>query len=59
LKGALANLAAGAASRMAQDLESSARRGDLSHAGTALQQLEEELSRVVMQLERLQTDVPV
>jgi two-component system sensor histidine kinase/response regulator len=59
LKGALANLAAGPASRMAQDLEDSARRGDLSHAGIALQQLEEELSRVVMQLERLQTDVPV
>jgi signal transduction histidine kinase/DNA-binding response OmpR family regulator len=59
LKGALANLAAGPASRMAQDLEASARSGDLSHAGPALQQLEEELNRVMIQLEKLQPGIAV
>jgi signal transduction histidine kinase/CheY-like chemotaxis protein len=59
LKGALVNLAAGPASRLAQDLEANARSGDLSHAGTALQQLEEELNRVMIQLETLQPGVAV
>jgi two-component system sensor histidine kinase/response regulator len=59
LKGALVNLAAGPASRMAQDLEANARSGDLSHAGPALQELEEELNRVVIQLEKLQPGIAV
>ncbi len=59
LKGALANLAAGPASRMAQELEASARTGDLSHAGGALQQLEEELNRVVLELTKLQPGIEV
>jgi two-component system sensor histidine kinase/response regulator len=59
LKGALANLAAGPASRIAQQLEANARTGDLTHAGPALQQLEEELGRVMIQLERLQPGIAV
>jgi HPt (histidine-containing phosphotransfer) domain-containing protein len=59
LKGALVNLAAGPASRIAQDLEASARSGDLSQAGTALKQLEEELNRVMIQLETLQPGIAV
>ncbi len=59
LKGALANLAAGPASRIAQDLEAKARAGDLTHAGPALQQLEEELGRVMIQLENLQPGIAV
>jgi two-component system sensor histidine kinase/response regulator len=59
LKGALVNLAAGPASRIAQDLEANARSGDLSQAGAALQQLEEELKRVMIQLETLQPGVAV
>ncbi|HSY37128.1 MAG TPA: response regulator [Acidobacteriaceae bacterium] len=59
LKGALVNLSAGPASRIAQDLEVNARVGDLSQAGTALQQLEEELNRVMIQLETLRPGVAV
>ena len=59
LKGALANLSAGPASRLAQELETNARSGDLLHAGSALQQLEEELSRVMIQLEGLQPGMAV
>jgi two-component system sensor histidine kinase/response regulator len=59
LKGALVNLAAGPASRIAQDLEANARSGDLSQAGTALQQLEEELNRVIIQLETLRPGIAV
>jgi CheY-like chemotaxis protein len=59
LKGALVNLAAGPASRIAQDLEAIARSGDLTHAGPALQQLEEELNRVMIQLEGLQPGIAV
>jgi signal transduction histidine kinase/DNA-binding response OmpR family regulator len=59
LKGALANLAAGPASRIAQDLEANARSGDLTHADSALQQLEEELKRVMIQLEELQPGMAV
>ncbi len=57
LKGALVNLSAGPASRIAQDLEANARSGDLSHAGPALQQLEEELNRVMIQLEKMQPGI--
>jgi two-component system, sensor histidine kinase and response regulator len=59
LKGALANLAAGPASRIAQQLEANARSGDLSRAGSALQQLEEELNRVMIHLKGLQPGVTV
>jgi two-component system, sensor histidine kinase and response regulator len=59
LKGALVNLAAGPASRIARDLEVNARSGDLTHAGRALQQLEEELNRVMIQLEGLKSSVVV
>jgi signal transduction histidine kinase/CheY-like chemotaxis protein len=59
LRGALVNLAAGPASRIAQDLEGMARSGDLTHAGPALQQLEEELNRVMIQLEGLQPGIAV
>ncbi len=59
LKGALANLAAGPAARVAQDLEANARSGNLTHADSALQQLEEELKRVMIQLEGLQPGMAV
>jgi signal transduction histidine kinase/CheY-like chemotaxis protein/HPt (histidine-containing phosphotransfer) domain-containing protein len=59
LKGALANLAAGPASRIAQDLEANARSGDLTHADSALHQLEEELKRVMIQLDGLQSGMAV
>jgi two-component system sensor histidine kinase/response regulator len=59
LKGALANLAAGPASRIAKDLEANARSGDLTHADSELQQLEEELKRVMIQLEGLQPGMAV
>jgi two-component system sensor histidine kinase/response regulator len=59
LKGALANLAAGSASRMAQKLEANARSCDLTQADSALQQLEEELNRVMIQLERMQPGMAV
>jgi signal transduction histidine kinase/DNA-binding response OmpR family regulator len=59
LKGALANLAAGPASRMAQELEAKARSGDLTRADSVLQQLEEELNRVMIQLEGMQPGMTV
>jgi two-component system sensor histidine kinase/response regulator len=53
LKGALGNLAATAASRMASDLESMGKTGNMAAAGTRVGQLEEELILVMEALESL------
>jgi HPt (histidine-containing phosphotransfer) domain-containing protein len=53
LKGALGNLAAPAASRIASDLESMGEAGDMAPAGIRVTQLEEELTLVIRALEGL------
>jgi CheY-like chemotaxis protein len=53
LKGALGNLAAPIASGIAGELESIGRSGDIAHAGARLAALEEEMGRVMEQLEGL------
>ena len=53
LRGALANLSAPAASRIAGELESMAMTGDIASAGNKLTELEEELVRVIGILETL------
>ena len=53
LKGALGNLAAPAASRIASDLESMGKTGDMAPAGIRVTQLEEELTLVIQALEGL------
>jgi two-component system sensor histidine kinase/response regulator len=53
LKGALGNLAAPLASGIAGELESMGRSGDMSRAGTRVKALEQEIGRVVVQLEEL------
>jgi two-component system sensor histidine kinase/response regulator len=53
LRGALANLSAPAASRIAGELESMAMAGDIASAGSKLTELEEELARVIGILETL------
>jgi two-component system, sensor histidine kinase and response regulator len=53
LKGALGNLAAPAASRIASDLESMGKTGDMAPAGIRVTQLEEELILVIQALEGL------
>ncbi len=57
LKGATGNLAAPIASRIAGELESMGRTGDLALAGTRVTALEEELIRVVEVLEGLCLEV--
>ena len=53
MRGALANLSAPAASRIAGELESMAMAGDITSAGSKLAELEEELARVIGILENL------
>jgi two-component system sensor histidine kinase/response regulator len=53
LKGALGNLAAPIASRIAGEIESMGRTADIALAGTRLTELEEELPRVIETLEDL------
>ena len=53
LRGALANLSAPAASRIAGELESMAMAGEIASAGSKLTELEEELARVIGILETL------
>jgi HPt (histidine-containing phosphotransfer) domain-containing protein len=57
LKGTTGNLAAPIASRIADELESMGRTGDLALAGTRVTALEEELIRVVEVLEGLCMEV--
>jgi CheY-like chemotaxis protein len=57
LKGALVNVAAGRAARIAQDLESQGRSGELTRAAATLHLLEEELGKVMIQLDQLGTGV--
>lgn len=57
LKGALGNLAAPIASRLAGELESMGRSGDIALAGTRVAELEEELPRVIAMLEALCLEV--
>ena len=52
-RGALANLSAPAASRIAGELESMAMAGDIASSGSKLTELEEELARVIEILETL------
>jgi CheY-like chemotaxis protein/HPt (histidine-containing phosphotransfer) domain-containing protein len=53
LKGALGNLAAPAASRIASELESMGKIGDMTLAGTRVTELEGELAKVIQALEGL------
>jgi PAS domain S-box-containing protein len=53
LKGALRNLAAPRASRLAQELEDMGKTGITSDAGCKLAELDKELSRVIESLERI------
>jgi CheY-like chemotaxis protein len=53
LKGALGNLAAPTASRIATELESMGKTGDMALAGARVSELEKELARVVETLEDL------
>ena len=53
MKGALGNLAAPIASRIAAELESMGESGDIALAGSRVSELEEELRRVVETLEGL------
>jgi two-component system, sensor histidine kinase and response regulator len=53
LKGALGNLAAPAASRIAREIESMGRSGDMTLAGHRVAELEEELGRVISTLKDL------
>jgi two-component system sensor histidine kinase/response regulator len=53
LKGALANLAAPTASKIASGLESMGKTGDMELAGAKVAELEEELKRVIEALEAL------
>jgi two-component system sensor histidine kinase/response regulator len=57
LKGALGNLAAPIASKIAGQLESMGRSGNLSLAGAAVDKLEEELKRVIETLEEMSAEV--
>jgi CheY-like chemotaxis protein len=53
LKGALGNLAAPSASRIASGLESMGKTGDMALAGVTVTELEEELAKVIQALEGL------
>jgi HPt (histidine-containing phosphotransfer) domain-containing protein len=53
MKGALGNLAAPVASRIAREIESMGRSGDMTLAGHRVAELEEELVRVINTLEDL------
>jgi CheY-like chemotaxis protein/HPt (histidine-containing phosphotransfer) domain-containing protein len=53
MKGALRNLAAPAASRLAEEIEAMGERGDVSGAGRRLDDLEREVVRVVAMLQEL------
>jgi HPt (histidine-containing phosphotransfer) domain-containing protein len=53
LKGALGNLAAPIASRLAGEVESMGKTADIALAGTKLTELEQELPRVIEALEDL------
>jgi two-component system, sensor histidine kinase and response regulator len=53
LKGALGNLAAPAASKIASELESMGKTGDMAMAGTRVTELEGELAKVIQALEGL------
>jgi len=53
LKGALGNLAATVAARIAGDLEADGKNGNMSHAEVKVDELEAEIDRVVKQLESL------
>ncbi len=57
LKGALSNLAAGRASRVAEELESMGASGQLEGAGEKLNELEHELARAMKGLESLRQEV--
>jgi two-component system, sensor histidine kinase and response regulator len=58
LKGALGNLAAPIASRIAGELESMGRSGNVALAGIRVTELEEELNRVIEALEDLTVETP-
>jgi two-component system sensor histidine kinase/response regulator len=53
LKGALGNLAAPAASKIARELELMGKTGNMTLAGTSVTELEEELAKVIQALESL------
>jgi len=57
LKGALSNLAAGRASRVAEELESMGASGQLNGADEKLNELEQELARAMKGLESLRQEV--